>query len=200
MIRMKKLFLLTLVVFGTLSLQGQAIGIQAGLNFASGTFDDGVQSDDLESITGIRIGPVVQFNLGPVFELHTGAIYSQQGYEITEAANLGKITIDYIDIPLNLAASFDLGGIGAFIKAGPVIGLGVGGKTSTSLGDFDIEFGSGEDETKALDWGGAVGAGIKLGTLQIDATYDISLDDLSNNNAGYKNKVFHVALSFVIGG
>jgi len=196
---MKKLLLVLAIVASAVTMNAQSIGIHAGLNFANGQFDDGVQEDDLQGITGIRIGPVVQFKMGTVFELHTGAIYSQKGYEITEAVNLGKTTIDYIDIPVNFAAGFDLGGIGAFVKAGPVIGLGIGGKTKTAIGDFDIEFGSGEGETKAVDLGGAIGAGIKFGTLQIDATYDFSLNDLSNNDAGYKNKVFHVGLSFVIG-
>jgi len=196
---MKKLLLVLALAASLVSLDAQSIGIHAGLNFANGTFDDGIDADDLKSITGIRIGPVVQFKMGTIFELHSGAIYSQKGYEITEAISLGKVTIDYIDIPVNFAAAFDLGGIGAFVKAGPVIGLGIGGKTKTAIGEFDIEFGSEDGEIKALDFGGAVGAGVKLGTLQIDATYDFSLNDLSNNNAGYMNKVFHVGLSFVIG-
>ena len=197
---MKKLLLVLAVVASAVTMNAQSIGIHAGLNFANGQFDDGVQSDDLKGITGIRIGPVVQFQLGTVFEIHSGAIYSQKGFEITEAANLSKITIDYIEIPLNLAAGFDLGGLGAFVKAGPVIGLGIGGKIKTSVGELDIEFGSDtEDDTKVLDIGGSFGAGVKLGTLQIDATYDFSLNDLSNDEAGFKNKVFHVGLSFVIG-
>ena len=196
---MKKLLLVVAVALSVVGLNAQAIGIQAGLNFANGVFDDGEDSEDLKGITGIRIGPVVQFKLGTIAELHTGAIYSQKGYEITEAVNLGKVTIDYIEIPLALALGFDLGGLGAFVKAGPVVALGIGGKRKTSIGDFDIEFGSGDGELKVLDTGATLGAGIKLGTLQIDASYDFSFSDLSNNEAGYMNKVFHVGLSFVIG-
>lgn len=196
---MKKLILALLLGSTVVCLQGQSIGIQAGLNFANGAFDDGVDADDLKSITGIRIGPVVQFPMGTIFELHTGAIYSQKGYEIVDQLNLGKVTLDYIEIPIAFAASFDLGGLGAFIKGGPVLGIGIGGSAITALGETQIQFGSGEAETKLLDTGLTVGAGIKLGTLQIDAAYDFSLDDLSNNEAGYMNKVFHVGLSFVIG-
>jgi len=200
-----KNLLLTLVLACTMvSLNGQAIGIQAGLNFASGTFDDGIDADDIKSISGIRIGPVVQFPLGTLFELHTGAIYSQKGYEILDQAALGTITLDYIEVPIAFAAGFDLGGLGAFVKAGPVLGIGIGGNQSLSIGgqnatETKIEFGNGSGETKLLDTGLTAGAGIKLGTLQIDASYDFSLNDLSNDNAGYKNKVFHIGLSFVIG-
>ena len=196
---MKKLLLVLAVVASAVTMNAQSIGIQAGLNFAQGAFDEGISADSLKSITGIRIGPVFQFPLGTILELHTGAIYSQRGYEITEQARIGKYTIDYIEIPIALAASFDLGGIGAFVKGGPILGIGIGGKKTLQAGTTDFEFGSGADETKVLDTGGTLCAGVKLGTLQIEASYDFSLTDLSNNNAGYKNKVFHLALSFVIG-
>lgn len=205
---MKKLILAILMTASAIALNGQAIGIQAGLNFsnstaaintANGLIDGDFSNDNLKSITGIRIGPVVQFKLGPVFELHSGAIYSQKGNENIDPAHLSKIIIDYIEVPLALAAGFDLGGIGAFVKGGPVLGIGIGGKFDTELASTKIQFGSGEGETKLLDTGLTVGAGIKLGTLQIDASYDFSLSDLSNNEADFKNQVFHVGLSFVIG-
>jgi len=199
-----KNLLLTLVLACTMiSLHGQRIGIQAGLNFASGTFDNGIDAEDLKSITGIRIGPVVQFPMGTIFELHTGAIYSQKGFENINTdplnTNLGKTTIDYIEVPIAFAASFDLAGLGAFVKAGPVLGIGIGGERLLAAGPVEVQFGSGADEWKVLDTGLTFGAGVKLGTLQIDAAYDFSMDDLRNDNTGYKNKVFHVGLSFVIG-
>ena len=195
---MKKLLLAIAVVVSAVSLNAQSIGIQAGLNFASGTFDDPDIDGAIEGISGIRIGPVVQFPIGTVFEVHSGAIYSQQGFEIPD---FGKTTLDYIDVPIALAASFDLGGIGAFVKAGPVLGIGIGGKALDSIGEEKISFGSDEDDDfKLLDVGGEIGAGIKLGTLQIAATYDISLSDTSVEEAfSYKNKIFHISLSFVIG-
>lgn len=173
--------------FIAVGIQAQSIGILAGLNFAKGTFDDATVDNTVDGLTGIQIGPVVQFPMGTLFELHTGAIYSQQGFKFPDS----ELTIDYIDVPINIAASFDLGGIGAFVKAGPVLGIGIGGKNTTTLGEFDIEFGSGdEDDLKVLDVGGSVGAGVKLGTLQIAANYDLSLSDLSNDEAGYKTKYF----------
>lgn len=197
---MKNLILVIALACTFVAANGQAIGIQAGLNFASGTFDDGISDDDIKSISGIRIGPVVQFQLGTLLELHTGAIYSQKGYEILNQAALGTVTLDYIEVPLALAVGFDLGGLGAFVKGGPVLGIGIGGNTQLlNTEPVAIQFGNGTEETKLLDTGLTVGAGVKLGTLQIDASYDFSLNDLSNDNAGYMNKVFHVGLSFVIG-
>ncbi|MBT8219017.1 MAG: PorT family protein [Bacteroidia bacterium] len=194
---MKKIIYTFCFVLAAAGIQAQAFGILAGLNFAKGTFDEPSVDNTVDGLTGIQIGPVVQFPMGTLFELHTGAIYSQQGFKLP----MEEWTIDYLDVPINIAASFDLGGTGVFVKAGPVLGIGIGGKRTTQVGELDINFGSGdEDDLKVLDVGGSVGAGIKLGTLQVAAAYDLSLSDLSNNEAGYENKVFHISLAFVLGG
>jgi len=192
MMQMKKILITASLIISALALQAQAIGIQAGMNFATGEFED---ISDIQGLSGIRIGPIVQFPIGPIVEIHTGALYSQQGFELS---NL-RTQIDYIDVPLAIALSFDLGNMGAFVKAGPVFGVGIGGKYLDSA-ESKITFGSGDGEVSVLEIGGEFGAGIKLGTLQISATYDQGFTELiSNRTDPWKNQIFHVALSFVIG-
>lgn len=190
---MKKTLLVLSLAFSAFIINAQSIGIQAGLNFATGDFES---LSDIQGLSGIRIGPIVQFPIGSVVEIHTGALYSQQGFELPTL----QTTIDYIDVPLALALSFDLGNIGAFVKAGPVFGIGIGGNYLDAGGESKVTFGSGEDEISIFEIGGEIGAGIKLGTLQISATYDQGFSELINNRTDpWKNQIFHVALSFVIG-
>lgn len=221
---MKKIILTVATAFIAQNIFAQiTIAPEAGINLSNISIkDENGNKEDFSSKPGLRAGVYVNIPVASGFFIQPGLLYSMKGaQESSTISFLGytasaKITMsmNYLEVPLNLGYDLDLGNAGGlFATAGPYLGYGLSGKTKTSVemtgmpdqdDESDIDFGSGEDEAKRLDFGLNFGAGYRTpfgvyGRVQ----YGLGLTNLSNSNSDasikHKGWAFSVGYAFRIG-
>lgn len=188
---------------------GQSVkfGIEGGVNLSKLAASSSGLTLTSSSVTGFRVGGVVDLGFGNV-SLQPGLFYSTKGGSYGSASDGGtaKLTLNYVEIPVNLVYNIPVVVGKVFIGAGPYVAMGVSGK-STTTGAFtssgsgtesqDITFGSGANDTKNPDYGLNFMGGIRFkGGFVVSAGYGLGLGNLSNDNsASVKNRV----ISFSVG-
>lgn len=124
-----------------------------------------------------------------------------------------KLNTYYLDIPLALKASHDLGNnLKMFGAIGPYLGLGITGKIKASgryqgatiSAEEDIKWGNMqyEDDMKRLDMGMTFGAGLEVNNLLFSISYDLGLANISSyqkNGTKFKNRVLKFSAGYKIG-
>jgi hypothetical protein len=187
--------------------QSVSFGVKAGVNFSKLTTSSSGISVTSATLTGFHVGAVADVGLGS-WSLQPGLLFSTKGGSYGNGSSNGslKLTLNYIEVPVNLLYNIPVGVGKVFIGAGPYVGLGVSGKgtttgSATSSGSgtetTNITFGSGPNDTKNPDYGINILGGMRFTSgLSLSAGYGIGLANLSNDNSGtIKNNV----LSFSVG-
>ncbi len=205
-----KVFFRFLLIMGLsmayLSSNAQSLIIKGGLSMSNMTIkdDNATYSDDFKTKTGFHIGVAGELPLfaGVIFE--PGLMFATKGYKIDLAD--ASISLNYVDVPLNLKYKLDIGNFAIWGSVGPYIGVGFSGKRKmTLLGkdiEEDVEFGEDKD-LKMLDYGLGFGAGIEYHRIILGVYYNTGLANISNIDlANHKanNKVFNISLGYRIGG
>lgn len=201
---MKKLITISaaaLAMTASLQLSAQTFGVKGGLNFSNLVIKDNDDSydDDNKLKPGIHIGGTAEFEINDMVSFEPGALISMKGTKNDDASR----SLLYLEIPMNAKAAFDLGGTKVFGLAGPYLGVAVSGKDKVDDESESIEFGSGDGETKRLDFGLNIGAGAQI-TDEISAglSYGLGLANLSNSSDnGYKiqNRVIALSVGYKLG-
>ena len=197
----------------------QKYGIKAGLNFSNmlDKNNDETFSDDYQTLLGFHFGPTAEFKIDKTYTFETGLLLSSKGFkaEMEELYEGGlmevsaKISLLYLDIPLNFKAGYDLGGAKIHGLFGPYLGIGLTGKAKYKVSyqgetvneDIDIEWGSDPDEAyfRRFDFGFNIGAGVEFNAFQIGLNYSVGIANISPySEGGYKNKnrVFNISLGY----
>jgi len=187
---MKKLFVASLIVLFAVSANAQfKIGIQGGLNVANMKVDV-----DTKSLMGLRAGLIADISLGPI-GIQPGVLFSQKGAKYSTID--GKLTLNYIDVPVYLLYKIGLPGAKVLLMAGPNFGYALNGKSTIGGSSTDVEFGSENAQLKKLDLGLGFGAGVQILKLQGTVNYTMGLTNLSNDGTStVKNNVISVSLAF----
>ncbi len=161
---------------GYISCSAQRIGLQGGLNFTNVTSDTDV---DLSSSNGLHIGLAADIPLVWPYEIGTGVFYTRRGYKSEEQGREGTVSIDYIDIPVNLRFRLQLADlIGAFVSVGPYFSYGVNSKVFDSNGVLTNGYSRDDIDLNRIDSGMNVGAGVDLTNVRVSAAYGLSFTDL----------------------
>ena len=164
------------------------VGIKAGLTFA--TISENNLSPNFESKTGFAAGVHFGFPLGSNFMLQPEALITQQGAGFTDPD--GEITLNYLQVPLNLRINFGSGGVRPFILAGPYAAF----RLSCEIDDlFDDDC---DNDISGTDWGLDFGGGLLFSKFFLEARYNLGLKDVSDLEEGFdsKQRVFMVMLGF----
>lgn len=218
---MKKIFIPLIFLFLFLSigyLQGQSFGLKIGYN---STDIHIVQHDD--NFLTYKTTPIKTFLLGISADIPINNALSLE----TELLTIGKgasleatfpfvnvkeytdLTPFYITLPIALKVTGQIGEMTRlYVKAGPYIGLGVGGnivkKTnpsgSTGISTRDIKWGSEKgSDLKSGDFGIVVGGGIEYGRFQLGLSYEMGLSDINmlSDDKG-SNRVLSLTLAYNI--
>jgi len=223
---MKKIIITIAAVIAAQSMFAQiSIAPEVGLNLSSLTIkDENGNSEDLSSKAGLRAGAYVNIPIAKGFFVQPGILYSMKGAQESGSGSLmgitanytAKMTLNYLEVPLNIGYEYNLGKAGGiFATAGPYLGYGLSGKSKYTVkvtglpvpdqsDESDINFGSGDDEIKALDFGLNFGAGYKSPFgVYARVQYGLGLSNLSNagGETSLKNKGwgFSVGYAFTIG-
>lgn len=225
---MKKLVLSLLTVSGlgfaaSAQTNNLKIGVKAGVTFptfgVSGTENNGYKQ---KTSTSFYVGGTVDIPVSEIFSVQPGLsligkggktdfsyFNAELGNSYTVTAN-SKISMMYIELPVNAVFNFDLGNGKFFMGAGPYYALAIsgknkstatlngGGSTVTESGEEDIKFG--EDGTmKRGDFGVNFLAGYKLSNgFNISAGYGLGLSNLDYTDTD-KSKVTNRVLSVGVG-
>lgn len=115
-------------------------------------------------------------------------------------------TINYLELPFNLAYAVPLGDHFFTVGAGPYVAMGLNGKTVAKLSDDigisdqeePIVFGSVGNEIKRWDYGANLMAGfIHRSGLMLKANYSLGMANLANeDNPDFKNSYFGLSLAY----
>ena len=193
----KLIYVIALVLFVQIG-KAQTFGIKGGLNFANLVYSGGGSTQTDKAITGIHIGPVLDIPLQGSFNFNTGLLFSMKGSK-AEGVNGYTATINYLDVPLNLAYKFAISEKSKFfIQAGPNLSYALSGKVKSDGVSEIIKFGSGVDESKRFDIGLGFGAGVEFGSIVASVNYQLGLADLDNyTDSKTKSKVFQISLAYM---
>ncbi|NND80351.1 MAG: PorT family protein [Maribacter sp.] len=156
-----------------------------------------------------------------MISFETGLLLQTKGLKIVEEAEFmgetgrskAKWNLIYLDIPLTVRASFDIGGAKIYSVFGPYVGMGLSGKIKTEssyMGETekeqeDINWGNNEDDgdLKRLDFGLTIGTGVEINAIQIGISYSLGLANISNfadDGTKISNRVLAISAGYNFGG
>jgi len=210
-----KLLLVVIALTTATDLFSQTLGVRAGLNLSNMLMkdDEDTYSDDFKMVPGFHVGATAEFPISDLLSFETGLILSTKGFKVEESGAEIKANLFYLDIPLTIKATHDLGGAKIFGALGPYLGMGLSGKYkyeytsggTTESDDESVEWGSDEedDDLKRFDFGLVVGAGVEINVIQIGVFYNLGIANISSyNDDGTKaaNRVLGISLGYRFGG
>lgn len=136
-------------------------------------------AENPESKFGLDLGLVVAIPIGGGFfmvqpELH----FLQKGYQIDDADIYGDVTstLNYLELPVLARVNFG-GSVKLFAFAGPSVGYLISGTYEDDNGSLDPK-----DYLDDVEYSGHIGAGVGIGTFEIDIRYMAGLNDISDSD------------------
>src|ERR1700710_517870 len=137
---MKKTFLLLALALFSLTTFAQTttFGIKAGVNFSKLTSSGDGGSISTQSLTGFHIGVVVDAGINDNFSFQPGLLFSTKGGKSSFSGDVdgqsfsgsAKITLNYIEVPINFLYKVPAGDGKVFFGAGPYLGYGLSASSS----------------------------------------------------------------------
>lgn len=202
LLKMKRQILLLLLCLSVSTwVSAQRIGLKGGLNFANADYSSEGIDITTNALTGVQIGVFadVPFSLSGLVNLNTGLFYTQKGLKMDFMGAEVKIPVNYLEVPVNINYNLEAGPLKAYVQAGPYLGYGLKAKAKAGGEEEDIDFGSGDDEIKQVDFGLNIGAGIEVSKLQLGLNYGLGLTNLENaGDTKMKNRVFSVTVGYYL--
>ena len=205
---MKKLSILAALLLGTSAGFSQiSVDPEVGLNFSNLRNQSGDNdAQTLDSKIGLRAGIGVNFNITESLYVRPGVYYNMQGAKDETIGIESKITMHYLEVPVNLGYRFTIsenaGNI--FAEAGPYIALALAGNVQADVLGVEvkdeIDFGTDTGETDPLDWGFKFALGYETPWgVYLKGGYGLGLGNLSNlDNSTTNNRTWNVALGYRI--
>lgn len=142
-------FLLILIAASNKTNAQTKVGIRAGLNSSNVLMEEeNGDGNFTKSIPGFHIGLTVDIPLATNFYLQPAVLYSSKGFKQTNnwfsgSGNNIKVTVSYIEVPLNFIYKHKLASGNLLIGVGPYVGYGTGGKWKSEapviIGDIQID-------------------------------------------------------------
>ena len=188
---------LILLLIMTANLAYSQIGVRAGVNIATQSYDDDYDGDP-SSIIGLNLGLVYELVLTDNISLQPEIHFIQKGAKekFDDFFGSGEVSITLNYLELAVMGKFNVLNFGDngnfYLGLTPHLGYGLNGKfkfefegeSETEDIDFD------EDGINRIDFGVGFGLGASFGNLFIDARYNLGLanlndsDDFTINNRG----------------
>jgi hypothetical protein len=190
---MKKisLFVSTLLFAGALLAQNATIGLKGGLNVATIKVNG---ANEWGSKPGFNGGLLAHVHLSPQIALQPEVVYSSEGAKYTISNGEHKLSLNYINVPLQLQYMFNNG---FRLQTGPQVGFLTGVKdkiNQTETGYFTTQ------DFKSVDFSWSAGLGyLTYSGLGIDARYNFGLSNINNGGSNtLRNNVFQLGLFYML--
>ena len=207
----KKVFtVLALIIIGISSASAQAVwGARVGFSRPimtytwAGEYGGAGDSEQLEGVFGLELGPVMYYSLAKNFYINTGAMfniktfkdegsYENWGYDpytgpTTKIVNYSdKFSAYYLDIPLNLGYSFNIGDASLYAQAGPFLGFKLAEKDTYKENGQVVTYEGEEDYLTSMNAGLGIMAGVNINKFKIELGYQIGLANVLNDKESRK--------------
>lgn len=168
---------------------GPAFGLKAGLNVADLTGADAPVNTDPR--LGFSGGLMADVPITPMFSVRPEVLYSQKG--VSSSNNNETASVDYIEIPVLVAATIPATETGLMLGAyvGPALGVKVREKTNGFAG-LPI----GGNTFKSTDLGAAFGVTVGAGPFMVDGRYTLGLQDAVDESVLTTNRMRNGVFTF----
>lgn len=192
---MKKisLFLCALLFSVVIFAQNAAIGLKAGLNVANLGNSSG---NEMGSKLGLNAGLLAHIHLTPQLALQPEVVYSGQGAKYTVSDGEHDLSLNYINIPVQLQYMFSNG---FRIQTGPQVGFLASVKDKVR----DVEtnnFTSQDFKTVDFSWTAGLSY-LSYSGLGIDGRYNFGISNINNYGSNIlHNNVFQIGLFYMLNG
>ena len=190
---MKKVLLAAALMISSVAAFAQhAVGTvtiqpKVGMNVANVT--DFTGSD---TRIGLAVGAELEFQLGDIFSLSAGALYSQQGCKGKEGGLSLTQKLDYINVPV-MANVYVAPGFA--VKLGVQPGFKVNAEYSRKVGSTTVTYDSFSD-VNAVDFSIPVGLSYEFNNVVLDARYNWGLTKIAKEEYDCKNSVFQFTVGY----
>jgi hypothetical protein len=159
-------------------------GIKGGANVASVNGNLADQVENWKTTFGFCGGIFLELNLGRILTVQPEVLYTMKGAD----TGVGKLTFDYIEVPVLLKVRIPTGAVHPFIFAGPAFGWNLKAAIEgVEIGDMPT-----------ADYSAVLGGGLQLGrAIHLDVRYTLGLQKLQIPDPDLidlKNGVFSATL------
>jgi len=145
---------------------GVKFGLKGGANIANVNGNFTGELSNWKSTVGFCAGIFLELNLGRILTIQPEVLYTVKGAD----SGTGKLTFDYLEIPVLLKIRIPTGSVHPFVFAGPAFGFSL----KAVLDGIKIQ------DMPTADYGAVLGAGLQLGrSIHIDARYTMGLQKLA---------------------
>ncbi|MEZ0538475.1 porin family protein [Fibrella arboris] len=188
-----------------------SVGVKGSLQFASQKYSSSGLAISGDNIIGFQAGLLLNAPLTEQLSLRPQLLYSTKGTKFSGSLLGGsgesKGTLNYLELPIQLAYSLEVGEGNVVIGAGPYVAYALSGKSTATFGGQtmteSVDF-STSDAPKRLDYGLYVSGGYELYSgLGLSVYYAPGLANLSKSNSGSdvtgKNTSYGISLSYFFG-
>lgn len=222
---MKKIILIAAIAITSINSYAQvSFGVQLGANLGMGHYKDNYYYG--YATPAVANDPKVGFMLGALAEVDFGKLAfrpelnfiqkgSKSGYDAYYGytSSASKITLNYVEIPLNVVYNLNVGSVGkAFFGVGPAIGIGISGKEKNGADKYDVKFdgkksaelpaNDNDTHLKRMDIGANILAGFQLSMgvfAKVGYTHGFSNIDPNKDDPNYLTEYHNRGVSFCVG-
>jgi hypothetical protein len=211
MIKTFTIAITSVLLSSILSFAQVRVGVTGGVQFASQKINFAGLSLKGDNKVGFQAGLLLDAPLSESFSVRPQLLYSVKGSKLANfdfgfGSTDVSTTFNYLEVPVQLMYNVEAGPGYVTLGAGPYVAYALSGKTTTkALGQSEsqsIEFGSGEDQTKRLDYGLRLSVGYELTSgIFLTGYYAPGLANLANTSAQKAtNTAFGFSLGLLFGG
>lgn len=201
---MKKFILLSAIFCLATSINAQVrFGVKAGGNFShlytSGS-SQGINSDQYKGRFGYHFGGVMEYSFSNIFSIQPELMYLHQGANLKKENSFGikdgHVTLNNLQLPVNLKAAWNTNKARLFVYAGPYIGYNMYGKVVGKTGSESVDhklFSKGSNMER-WDYGVGFGIGAEINKFTMTLGNQIGMHDISGEKKG-RMKAGNITLS-----
>lgn len=163
---------------------GTTFGVRAGVNFQNINGKDFLDEKlDNKIKTGFNIGVNAEIPIASEFYLQPGVLFTTKGAKSKDDDD-AKISLSYIEVPINFLYKPELGMGKLLLGIGPYIAFGIGGKVSNGDGkETDVEF---TKEVSAANYSAATSQGLFPYFKRFDAGGNLLVGYEFSNNFSFQ--------------
>jgi hypothetical protein len=179
------------------AVHAQATSIMGGYVSSTMAISSSTATLSPNSRGGFAAGIDFSAPVGENLRIAAEALYVQKGFSISGDNASGSLRSGYVEVPVLLRISMGERDTRFFVFGGPHIAfkvmcsVDVSGSSSSTSTDCNNTTTADDDNFKSVDYGVTFGAGIRMGSIGVQARYDLGLANVNNDdtsNTTVKNR------------
>ncbi len=218
-----RLLIVIVILIVTIEVDAQTYKVKAGLNLSECKFTD-AGDEGVTMRSGFNIGFTADYPLKNRFSIETGLLLTSKGYK--EEANVLASEVDleiqlpaenftqktdfliyYLEIPVTLKASFDIGETKIYGAFGPYVAYGL--RENNSIENYyndevhktKFNYSKGRRTVNRFDYGLVFGLGLDYGSVLLGLSYDMGLTNLfsdSDSDSNVSVRALGLSVGYII--